>query len=104
LDLPGAVGKVEKLNQFSLGPTSESRYAAAESEQLLSGARPARPALHSRLCVSELVWIDVHRRHAMPGSGKNSRRIPGSGYGEDAALRLEGAQLDAVVLIRLPKK
>jgi hypothetical protein len=40
----------------------------------------------------------------MPGSGKNSCRIPGSGYGEDAALRLEGAQLDAAVLIRLPKK
>jgi hypothetical protein len=51
-----------------------------------------------------LIWVDVHRRHAMPGSGKSACRIPGSGYGEDAALRLEGAQLDAAVLIRLPKK
>jgi hypothetical protein len=51
-----------------------------------------------------LIWIDVHRSHAMPGSGKNSCRIPGAGYGEDAALRLEDAQLDAAVLIRLPKK
>jgi hypothetical protein len=49
------------------------------------------------------MWIDVHRRHAMLGSGKSSCGIPGSGYGEDAALRPEGAQLDAVVLVRLPK-
>jgi hypothetical protein len=40
----------------------------------------------------------------MPGSGKSPCRIPGSGYGEDPALRFEGVQLDAAVLIRLPEK
>jgi hypothetical protein len=40
----------------------------------------------------------------MPGSGKNACRIPGSADGEDPALRFEGAQFDAAVLIRLPKK
>jgi hypothetical protein len=40
----------------------------------------------------------------MPGSGKRTRRIPGSGYGEHPALRPEGAQFDPAVLIRLTKK